>query len=71
MPEPVITEIRKLSVIAIDMDLPGSMRSGAIKNMGNIGTRDALLALLDLAANEKLNAGERKLALKQADRIIK
>jgi hypothetical protein len=71
MTEPVITEIRKLTAIAVDMDLPGSMRSGAIKNMGNIGTRDALLALLELAANEKLNAGERKLALKQAERIIK
>jgi HEAT repeat protein len=53
------------------MDLSGSLRSNAIKNMGNIGTRDALLALLELAANEKLNAGERKLALKQAERIIK
>ena len=39
--------------------------------MGNIGTHDALLALLELAANEKLNSGERKLALKQAERVIK
>jgi HEAT repeat protein len=71
MTEPVMTEIKKLSAIAIDMDLSGGLRSNAIKNMGNIGTHDALLALLDLAANEKLNAGERKLALKQAERIIK
>jgi HEAT repeat protein len=53
------------------MDLSGGLRANAIKNMGNIGTHDALLALLELAANEKLNAGERKLALKQAERIIK
>jgi hypothetical protein len=71
MPEPVTTEIRKLSAIATDMALSGGLRSNAIKNMGNIGTRDALLALLELAANEKLNPGERKLALKQAERIIK
>ncbi len=71
MPEPVITEIRKLTAIAVDMDLSGGLRSNAIKNMGNIGTRDALLALLELVADEELNAGERKLALKQAEKIIK
>ena len=53
------------------MDLSSGLRSNAIKNMGNIGTHDALLALLELAANEKLNSGERKLALKQAERVIK
>jgi HEAT repeat protein len=71
MPEPVLTEIRKLAAIATDMDLSGSLRSNAIKSIGNIGTHDALLALLELAANEKLNANERKLALKQAEKIIK
>ncbi len=71
MTEPVLTEIRKLSAIATDMGLSSGLRSNAIKNMGNIGTHDALLALLELAANEKLNSGERKLALKQAERVIK
>ena len=71
MPETVITEIKKLAAIAVDMDLSGGIRTNAIKNMGNIGTRDALVALLELAANEKLNPGERKLALKQAGRIIR
>jgi HEAT repeat protein len=71
MPETVITEIKKLAAIATDMDLSGGIRTNAIKNMGNIGTRDALLALLELAANEKLNPGERELALKQAERIIR
>ncbi len=71
MTEPVITEIRKLSAIATDMALSGGMRSNAIKDMGKIGTHDALLSLLELAANAKLNPGERKLALKQAERIIK
>ncbi len=71
MPEPVLTEIRKLTAIATDMDLSGSLRSNAIKSMGNIGTHDALLALLELAANENLNPSERKQALKQAERNIK
>ena len=71
MTEPVVTEIKKLSDIAIDMDLSSSLRSNAIKSLGNIGTREALLALLDLAANEKLNPGERKMALKQAEKIIR
>jgi len=71
MSEPVISEIRKLSSIATDMDLASSLRSNAIKSMGNIGTRDALLALLELIANESLTLNERKLALKQAERNIK
>jgi HEAT repeat protein len=71
MPETVINEVKKLAAIAVDMDLSGGIRANAIKNIGAIGTRDALLALLELAANEKLNPGERKLALKQAEKIIR
>ncbi len=71
MPEPVITELKKLTDIATDMDLSANLRKDAMKSMGQIGTRDALLALLDLVANEKLNPGERKLALQQAERLIK
>ena len=71
MPEPVATELSKLTAIATDMDLAGKLRTSAIESMGRIGTRDALLALLNLAANDKLNPGERKLALKQAERLIK
>jgi len=36
-----------------------------------MGSHEALLALLDLVANEKLIVDERDLALKQARRIIK
>ena len=71
MPEPVITELKKLTDIATDMDLSANLRKDSIKSMGQIGTREALLALLDLVANEKLNPGERKLALQQAERLIK
>jgi hypothetical protein len=71
MPEPVLTELKKLTDIATDMDLAVNLRKDAIKSMGHIGTHEALQALLDLAANEKLNPGERKLALQQADKLIK
>jgi len=39
--------------------------------VGNIGTHDALLALLEIAANEKLVPKERDLALKYAREVIK
>ena len=64
-------EIKKLATIATDMELSGSLRSNAIKSIGNIGTHEALLSLLELAANENLPPGDRKLALKQAERNIK
>ncbi|MCL2140754.1 MAG: hypothetical protein FWH42_03635 [Dehalococcoidia bacterium] len=71
MTEPALNEIRKLISIATDMDLANSLRANAIKSLGNIGTHDALRALLDLAADEHLTPNERKLALKQAERNIK
>ncbi len=71
MAEPVATELKKLAAIAADMDLAGSLRQNAIKSMGNIGTHEALLTLLEMAANERLNPRERKLALKQAEKLIR
>jgi hypothetical protein len=38
---------------------------------GRFGTHEALLTLLELVANEKLNPGERKLALQQSEKLIK
>lgn len=71
MSEQVTNEIKKLSAIATDMDLSSNLRTNAVKSIGNIGTREALLALLELVANEKLNTDERDLALKQARNIIR
>ena len=71
MPEPVLTELKKLSDIATDMDLSVDLRKDAIRSMGRIGTHEALLALLNLVASQKLNPGERKLALKEAEKLIK
>ena len=71
MSEQVTSELQKLSAIATDMDLIAKLRTQSIQSIGDVGTHEALLTLLDLVANEKLNANERDLALKQARNIIK
>ena len=64
-------ELKKLSTIASDLGLSAELRTKSIELIGNIGTHDALLALLDLAANEELIKEERDLALERAREIIK
>jgi len=64
-------ELKKLAAIATDTELSAGLRTKAIELLGNIGTHDALLALLELVANEELIKEERELALKQAREIIK
>jgi len=64
-------ELRKLAAVATDLGLSSELRTKAIELIGNIGTHEALLALLELVANEKLTRGEKELALKQAREIIK
>ena len=67
----VTEELRKLAGIATDMQLDGKMRNEAVKQLGEIGSHEALLVLLNLAANDKLNNDERDLALKKARDIVK
>ena len=64
-------ELKKLVAIATDVELNADLRTNAIKQMGRIGSHEALRSLLDLAANDKLNKSERELALKQARDIIR
>jgi len=64
-------ELKKLSEIATDMKLPADIRIKAIEQLGVISTHDALLALLDIAANENMVTKERDFALKQAREVIK
>jgi len=64
-------ELKKLIAIATDLQLAADLRSNAIKQLGKIGTHEALLALLELAGNEHLIRKERDRALKQAREIIK
>ncbi len=65
------SEIKKLASIATDLNLSAELRTRAIQQIGNTGDHDALIALLDLAANEELIREERELALQQAREIIK
>ena len=64
-------ELKKLVAVATDLELSGELRTKAIALMGNIGTHNALLALLGIAANERLTKAEREIALKHAGKIIK
>ncbi len=64
------TEIKKLSEIAADRDLPPDLRTKAVEQLGSIGTHEALLALLELAAIKESVAEERDLALQEAREII-
>lgn len=65
------TELRKLASIAADLELDADMRIKAQGMIGRMGTHEALLALLELAANEQLAVTERDLALKQARELIR
>ena len=66
-----VDELKKMANIATDMELSRELRTKAIELLKNIGTHEALLVLLNLAANEKLNVSERDLALKKAREMIK
>jgi len=64
-------QLKKLLSISTDLELTADLRVKAIELLGNIGTHDALLSLLELAANKDLEKEERDLALKHARKIIK
>jgi len=64
-------ELKKLVAVATDFALSSELRTKAIKLIGNMRHHEALLALLDLVANEKLTKKEREVALKQAGEIVK
>jgi hypothetical protein len=64
-------ELKKLASIATDMQISNKIRVQAINQLGMMATHEALLVLLNLAANDKLNTDERELALKKARDIVK
>ena len=64
-------EVKKVADYAADMTLPAKLRTDAIEQLSHISTREAFLALLELAANEKLIVKERDLALKKARETLK
>ena len=63
--------LKKLVAIATDLELSGDLRINAIAQFGKMGTHAALVALLDIVANEALVWKDRIFALKQAERILK
>jgi hypothetical protein len=64
-------ELKKLADIAADLELSAGMRIKAVDLLGKVGTRDALLVLLELAARDELAPEERDIALRQARGIIR
>ena len=63
--------LQRLISIAADLKISGELRTQAISQLGIIGTHTALVALLDIVANEALTWEERMLALKQAEKTLK
>ena len=66
-----IDELKKLANIATDLQLASKMRIQAINLLGDMGSHESLLVLLNLVANDKLVIDERDLALKKAREIVK
>jgi HEAT repeat protein len=64
-------ELKKMVGLATDLDLTDELRIKAIERIGNIGTHEALLALLNLAGNEALLKDERARAAKHARELIR
>jgi hypothetical protein len=64
-------ELKKLAAITTDLEFTADLRTRAIEQIGTIGSHEALLALLDVVANERLTTKERELALERARKIIR
>jgi hypothetical protein len=67
----LVEELKKLSGIATDMQMSSKMRVQAINTLGDMGSHESLLVLLNLVANDRLGIDERDLALKKARDIVK
>jgi hypothetical protein len=64
-------ELKKLANIATDLQIGNKMRTQAINVLGEMASHEALLVLLNLVANDKMNIDERDLALKKAREIVR
>lgn len=67
----LVEELKKLSNIATDLQMSSKMRAQAINTLGDMGSHESLLVLLNLVANNRLNIDERIMALKRAHDIVK
>ena len=64
-------ELKKLVAIITDTEFTTDLRIRAIEQIGRIGSHEALLALLEIIANERLTTKEREFALERAKKIVK
>jgi hypothetical protein len=64
-------ELNKYMSIATDLGVAMRMRVQAIDLIAEIGNHEALLSLLTLAGNDRLDFSERDLALKKSRELIK
>jgi hypothetical protein len=64
-------QLRKLISIASDKEISRELRTRAIIQLGSIGSHAALVALLNLVADETSVWEERMLALRQAEKTLK
>ena len=55
-------ELKKLADIAGDTGISAELRTKSVELIGKIGTHDALLVLLELAADKELATEEREYA---------
>ena len=63
-------EVEKLKTIATNKQLNYWERENAIRALGDIGNKEAALALLDIANDRELYYWERELALSKARNIL-
>ena len=63
-------EVEKLKTIATNKQLNDWERQQATRTLGDIGSKEAALALLDIANDEGLYHWERQLALSKAREIL-
>ena len=64
-------QVEKLKTLATNKDLNYWEREQATKALGDIGSKEAALALLDIANDKGLYSYERELALSKAREILR
>ena len=68
---PIPFELKKLIDVANDLELDVELRMHTIPMIGRFSSYEALVALLDIARNQKATYRERDLALKTAREVLK
>ena len=64
-------ELKDLVTAATNLNFPQRLRMDAVESIASMGTHEALLALLEMAGNDKLSKKEREVIIKLAQNLIK